>query len=165
MIEQFRQFYGAADRQINVGRLAPFGKAAVEKRRFRFDSVAERFKQLRRQFLVVPCPEGRERGGEGKGRVGELLLFVAAPLHGGAEHAGNGIAHERRGRVGTVVDIIKKTALAAAELAARQINGVDIEKQRRRGAFVADLGIKHIRFAVAECKLLRPVGVLVQQKA
>lgn len=53
----------------------------------------------------------------------------------------------------------------AASLALRKIERVDVKKQRRSCAFIADFWIKYMCLSVGQLKLLRTVWIFVQQIA
>ncbi len=75
--QQIAQAGRRRDAQREVRALAPFGEARIEQQTPRVDGVAERLEQPRQEPLAAAAGDGRQRGRERDGRVGELLPSLA----------------------------------------------------------------------------------------
>ena len=74
-------------------------------------------------------------------------------------------AHEGRGGVGPVVDVLRQQEVLVGILAPDHAHGVHVEQQAGRTSLGTDLGVVDVGLAEAHVERLEAVRVLVEQVA
>ena len=126
------------------------------------DGIAQRLEHPPQEPLTAPdgndMHPGRERD-RGRRQFGPV---IAAALERRAINLRDRHTQERRGDVGSIVDILGEKALGRS-LATHDPHRVHVEQQARRTAIVGHLGVEDVRPTEAQVVALEPRGVLVQQ--
>ena len=163
--QQFAQRRGLRERHGVVRTLAPLGELLVQRIPDGLDLVAQRLEDFVQEVLAAPARQHFERGDQRDRRAGQFGAFLGAAIQCRAEHLGNRHAHERRGHVGPVVDVLGQDRLGNAAPAPHHRHRVHVQQQGGRAAVLGRLGVENVGLPETERKTLAAGRVLVQQVA
>lgn len=149
----------------DVARVTPVGERVIERDRLGVHGPTQRLEDPVCDHGATAARQHRDHDLQRDGRVGKLLLRVAATAPSGAEHVGHGDAEQRRRSVRAVVDVLGQAEVRGVlRPRPRQPNRIYVQHQRDGAPLLRGLGVEHRRGAERLLELLDPVGVLVQQE-
>ena len=141
--QQLTQPHLTAQMDGVVATRPPLRKLLVERMLHCIQRVAERLEQPPRDLLTACDRQHRKPRLERQRLLGQFRPRIALSGHGCTEHARERNAHERRGNVRTVVDVLVEPSEPNAT--PDQPHRIDIEQQRGRAALLRHLGIEDVR--------------------
>ncbi len=155
--------------QPDVARVAPLGELGVQRHGLDGGRPAERLEQAPYQVGAAAGGQRRDLDAQRQRPGGTLGTDLAHAAHRAGEDVAQRDGEEGRGRVRTVVDVLREgrvgSAAAALALAAPdQRHRVDLQQQRRRAALLRRLRVEHVGRAEGGGERLRLVRMLVQQE-